>query len=64
MLAISSLTFIVATVVLYALQALLDDRIVLQIVFLTVPLVFVSLVLIYSVCRIQEEVRHIGVDIY
>ena len=64
MLAISSLTFIIATVVLYALQALLHDRIVLQIVFLTVPLVFVSLVLIYSVCRIQEEVRHIGVDIY
>ena len=63
-LCICSFCFILFTILLYALAASAVHTYILVVIFLTLPLVVVSMVLIYSVCRIQEEVRHIGVDTY
>ena len=59
-----SVCFILFTILLYTLSATAVHEYILVVIFLTIPLVIVSMVLIYSVCRIQEEVRHIGIDNY
>ena len=59
-----SVCFILLTILLYTLSAVAVKEYILVVIFLTIPLVIVSMVLIYSVCRIQEEVRHVGIDNY
>ena len=64
LLIICSVSFIILTAVLYGLQALYFEHSILVIIFLTLPLIVVSMMMIYAILRIQEEIRHIGVDTY
>ena len=61
---ISTASLFLVTTVLYSLSVLEISSALTAIICLTIPLLIVSVVLIYSICRIKEEINYIITDTY